>query len=78
MFAVDNDYLARDKDGQFRNWGAAYGGQVGAGIYREGISVRRPSSPIWNDFNTDLVEQRKRPLRGGFRPPAYGGVGGGV
>ena len=22
VFAVDNDYLARDKDGQFRNWGS--------------------------------------------------------
>ena len=58
VFAVDNDYLARDKDGQFRNWGQLTAAKwvreyTGRG-FQCAIHV-----PHLNDFNTDLVERRK-------------------
>ena len=57
VFAVDNDYLARDKNGQLRNWGQLTAAKwvreyTGRG-FQCAIHV-----PHMNDFNTDLVAMR--------------------
>lgn len=58
VFAVDNDYLAHDKNGQLRNWG-----QLTAEKWIREYTARGYTCavhiPHLNDFNTDLVEMRK-------------------
>lgn len=58
VFAYDNDYLARNKDGQRANWG-----QISADKhfrkYTEKGYVCAVHIPHLNDFNQDLVETRK-------------------
>lgn len=58
VFAYDNDYLARNKDGQLANWG-----QISADKhfrkYTEKGYACAIHTPHLNDFNLDLVETRK-------------------
>ncbi len=58
VFAVDNDYLSRNKDGVFTNWGqqaaAKWCGKYGKKGYE--CAVHRPHL---KDFNKDLTEMRK-------------------
>ncbi|NJD02951.1 MAG: DUF3991 domain-containing protein [Ruminiclostridium sp.] len=58
VFAVDNDYLSRSKDGVFTNWGqqaaAKWCGKYGKKGYE--CAVHRPHL---KDFNKDLTEMRK-------------------
>lgn len=58
VFAYDNDYLARNKDGQRANWG-----QISADKhfrkYTEKGYACAVHIPHLNDFNQDLVETRK-------------------
>lgn len=58
VFAVDNDYLARDKKGVLTNWG-----QLTAEKWKQKYTARGYACavhvPRLNDFNTDLVEMRK-------------------
>lgn len=58
VFAVDNDYLAHDKNGQLRNWG-----QLTAEKWIREYTARGYTCavhiPHLNDFNTDLIEMRK-------------------
>ena len=58
VFAVDNDYLARDKDGQFRNWGQLTAAKWVREYTGRGFQCA-VHLPHLNDFNTDLVERRK-------------------
>ena len=58
VFAVDNDYLARDKDGQFRNWGQLTAAKWVREYTGRGFQCA-VHIPHLNDFNTDLVERRK-------------------
>ena len=58
MFAVDNDYLARDKDGQFRNWGQLTAAKWVREYTGRGFQCA-VHLPHLNDIITDLVEQRK-------------------
>jgi hypothetical protein len=58
VFAVDNDYLSRNKDGVFTNWGqqaaAKWCGKYGEKGYD--CAIHRPHL---KDFNKDLTEMRK-------------------
>ena len=58
MFAVDNDYLARDKNGQLRNWGQLTAAKWMKAYTEKGYACA-VHVPHLNDFNTDLVEMRK-------------------
>ena len=58
VFAVDNDYLARDKDGQFRNWGQLTAAKWVREYTGRGFQCA-VHVPHLNDFNTDLMERRK-------------------
>ncbi len=53
IFALDNDYLAKDKDGNYRNWG-----QLSAEKYvrkYKGLGYKTIiHKPMLNDFNEDL------------------------
>ena len=57
VFAVDNDYLSRNKEGVFTNWGqqaaAKWCGKYGEKGYE--CAVHRPHL---KDFNKDLTEMR--------------------
>ena len=63
VFAVDNDYLARDKDGQFRNWGQLTAAKWVREYTGRGFQCA-VHLPHLNDFNTDLVERRKGRSKG--------------
>ena len=58
VFAVDNDYLARNKDGMLTNWA-----QITAEKWHRQYSEKGYAcaihTPRLNDFNLDLVEMRK-------------------
>lgn len=58
VFAVDNDYLARNKDGVLTNWG-----QLAAQKWVKEYAARGYECavhvPHLNDFNLDLTEMRK-------------------
>ena len=58
VFSLDNDYLAKDKDGCYRNWGQLAAGKWCDKYSEKGykIAVHRPHL---NDFNQDLIETRK-------------------
>lgn len=56
--AVDNDYLARDKNGQLRNWGQLTAAKWMKAYTEKGYACA-VHVPHLNDFNTDLVEMRK-------------------
>lgn len=58
VFAVDNDYLARNKDRQLENWGQRAADKWCAKYSKEGYecAIHRPHL---NDFNQDLTEMRK-------------------
>ena len=58
VFAVDNDYLARDKNGQLRNWGQLTAAKWMKAYTEKGYACA-VHVPHLNDFNTDLVEMRK-------------------
>lgn len=58
VFAVDNDYLARDKNGQLRNWGQLTAAKWMKAYTEKGYACA-VHMPHLNDFNTDLVEMRK-------------------
>ena len=57
VFAVDNDYLARDKSGQFRNWGQLTAAKWVREYTGRGFQCA-VHVPHLNDFNTDLVAMR--------------------
>lgn len=58
VFAYDNDYLARDKDGRLKNWG-----QISADTHYRKYAAKGYACaihvPHLNDFNQDLTETRK-------------------
>lgn len=58
VFAVDNDYLAHDKNGQLRNWGQLTAAKWMKAYTEKGYACA-VHVPHLNDFNTDLVEMRK-------------------
>ena len=58
VFAVDNDYLARDKNGQLRNWGQLTAAKWMKAYTEKGYACA-VHVPHLNDFNTDLVDMRK-------------------
>lgn len=58
VFAVDNDYLSRDKDGAFVNWGQQAAAKWCTKYSEKGYKcdIHRPRL---KDFNEDLTEMRK-------------------
>ena len=58
VFAFDNDYLARDKNGNLANWGQL-AAQKALQTYSERGYVCAIHTPHLNDFNLQLTEIRK-------------------
>ena len=58
VFAYDNDYLARNKDGQRANWGQLSADKHFRKYTEKGYACA-VHIPHLNDFNQDLVETRK-------------------
>lgn len=58
VFAFDNDYLARDKDGNLANWGQS-AAQKAVRTYSERGYICSIHTPHLNDFNLQLTELRK-------------------
>ena len=58
VFAYDNDYLARNKDGQLANWGQLSVDKHFRKYTEKGYACA-VHIPHLNDFNQDLVETRK-------------------
>jgi len=58
VFAVDNDYLARDKDGNLANWGQKAATRWIGAYTKKGYDCAN-HVPRLNDFNKDLTEMRK-------------------
>jgi hypothetical protein len=58
VFALDNDYLAKDKDGCYRNWGQMAAMKWCDKYSEKGyeVAIHRPHL---KDFNQDLIETRK-------------------
>jgi len=58
VFALDNDYLAKDKDNSFRNWGQMAATKCCDKYSEKGyeVAIHRP---YLNDFSEDLVATRK-------------------
>ena len=58
VFALDNDYLAKDKDNCYRNWGQLAAAKWCDKYSEKGYEVAL-HKPHLNDFSEDLVETRK-------------------
>ncbi len=58
IFALDNDYLAKDKDGNYRNWGQLSAEKYVRKYKEIGYNVII-HKPMLNDFNEDLKMVRK-------------------
>jgi hypothetical protein len=57
VFSMDNDYLAKDKDGGYRNWGQLAANKWCAKYSEMGFEVAI-HKPHLKDFNQDLIEIR--------------------
>lgn len=58
VFSLDNDYLAKDKDGCYRNWGQLAANKWCDKYSEKGYEVAI-HLPHLKDFNQDLIETRK-------------------
>ena len=58
MFALDNDYLARNQKGELANWGQLAAERAIKAYSEKGYKCAL-HTPRLNDFNTDLTEIRK-------------------
>ena len=58
VFALDNDYLARNQNGELANWGQLAADRAIKAYSEKGYKCAL-HTPRLNDFNTDLTEIRK-------------------
>ena len=58
VFALDNDYLARNQKGELANWGQLAAERAIKAYSEKGYKCAL-HTPRLNDFNTDLTEIRK-------------------